>query len=557
MAAEATAERTSQRGHLRRDIGLVPLLFASLGSIIGSGWLFGALYASNEAGPAALFSWIFGALVVIVLALNFAELGGMLPVSGVTVRSPHFAFGTLVGFTWGWITFVGSVAIIPIEAQAVIQYSSNYIDGLVESTTAAGAVILAPLGILVAVVLVAIFTVVNLLGIKSFAKTNTTLTSFKIVVPILTIVALMIAAFHTSNFSAGGGFAPTGIKGVLTAISAAGVFFAMFGFEQAATLGGESSNPRRNIPIAVIGSVLIGVVIYFFLQLAFIGAVNPSDLNKGWDELAFAGSAGPYAGLATGVGLAWLAGLLYVDAGISPGGTGLVYTTTSSRILYGLSRNRYIPRFFGDVNQRGVPVWSVVFCFFAACIFFLPFKGWAELVVFITSAYALVYAAGPLAVGAMRRRNPERDRPYRLPMAGILAPVGFVAANYIVYFAGWLTNEKIFLAIIAGFVVLIITQIASGREDRPSLDWQSSVWMWPFFIGLALISYFGSFDGENVIKFPLDLVVVAVFALSIYFLAMRFALPSERVEEYLERTREEVQESTDEEAGSSTRGERG
>jgi amino acid transporter len=546
MSDETRAEQTTGEGQLRRDIGLIPLLFASLGSIIGSGWLFGALYASNEAGPAAMFSWIFGALVVIILALNFAELGGMLPVSGVTVRSPHFAFGTLVGFTWGWITFVGSVAIIPIEAQAVIQYASNYIDGLVESTTAAGAVILAPLGILIAIVLVAIFTVVNLLGIKSFAKTNTTLTSFKIVVPVLTIIALMIAAFNTSNFSAGGGFAPTGIKGVLTAISAAGVFFAMFGFEQAATLGGESSNPRRNIPIAVIGSVLIGVVIYFLLQVAFIGAVNPNDLSKGWDELAFAGSAGPFAGLATGVGLAWLAGLLYVDAAVSPGGTGLVYTTTSSRILYGLSRNRYIPRVFGEANQRGVPVWSVVFCFFAACIFFLPFKGWAQLVVFITSAYALVYAAGPLAVGAMRRRDPDRKRPYSLPIASVLAPLAFVAANYVVYFAGWVTNQKVFMAIIAGFVVLLITQVFSGREDRPSLDWQASVWMWPFFIGLALLSYLGSFEGENIIKFPLDLVVVAVFALAIYFLAMRFALPADRVEEYLERTREEVQGSPEE-----------
>lgn len=88
---------------LKREIGLVPLLFSSEGAIIGSGWLFGALYASQAAGPAALIGWILGGFVVILLALVFAELGSMFPVGGATVRVPHFAFGSIIGFSWGWI----------------------------------------------------------------------------------------------------------------------------------------------------------------------------------------------------------------------------------------------------------------------------------------------------------------------------------------------------------------------------------------------------------------------------------------------------------------------
>jgi amino acid transporter len=86
---------TSEAQRLRRDIGLIPLLFSSEGAIIGSGWLFGALYAVNEAGPAALFSWALGGVVVILLALVHAELGAMFPIAGGTARYPHFSYGTL------------------------------------------------------------------------------------------------------------------------------------------------------------------------------------------------------------------------------------------------------------------------------------------------------------------------------------------------------------------------------------------------------------------------------------------------------------------------------
>jgi amino acid transporter len=153
------------QGTLRREVRLVPLLFASLGAIIGSGWLFGSLFASNEAGPAAIFSWVIGGVVVTLLALVHAELGTMHPIAGGTVRFPHFAFGSLVGFTWGWITWVGAVAIPPIEALAVITYASNYIDGLTEAAVAGGTTaILTPLGIIVAVALQALFTFVNVLA---------------------------------------------------------------------------------------------------------------------------------------------------------------------------------------------------------------------------------------------------------------------------------------------------------------------------------------------------------------------------------------------------------
>jgi amino acid transporter len=121
--AESTI-RTSRR-ELRRSVGFWGLTFVSLGSIIGSGWLLGALFAAESAGPAPLLSWILAALMLIVLALIHAELGAAYPVAGGTARFPYFAFGALAGFTAGWAAWLQAVTIAPIEVEASISYISS------------------------------------------------------------------------------------------------------------------------------------------------------------------------------------------------------------------------------------------------------------------------------------------------------------------------------------------------------------------------------------------------------------------------------------------------
>jgi amino acid transporter len=115
---------------LRRDIGTVGLLFASVGSIIGSGWLFGSLNASLVAGPAAVIAWVLGGAIMILLALIHAELASTYPVAGGSARFPLYAFGGLVGFASGWFAFIGAVTTAPIEVEAALQYASNYVSGL-------------------------------------------------------------------------------------------------------------------------------------------------------------------------------------------------------------------------------------------------------------------------------------------------------------------------------------------------------------------------------------------------------------------------------------------
>ncbi len=108
--------------HLHRKVGLRPLTLVSLGSIIGSGWLLGALHAAKIAGAASLISWIIGGLVLALLALVHAELGSTYPVSGGTARFPYMIFGALGGFTGGWMAWIQAVTIAPIEVEASLLY---------------------------------------------------------------------------------------------------------------------------------------------------------------------------------------------------------------------------------------------------------------------------------------------------------------------------------------------------------------------------------------------------------------------------------------------------
>jgi amino acid transporter len=501
---------------LRRDINLPGLLFASLGGIIGSGWLFGALYSAQTAGPAALVSWVIGGLAVLILALIYAELSSALPLSGGVARFPHFTHGSLVGFSIGWVVFLGYISVAPIEVEAALQYATNYIPWLTHSVN--GVAVLTGPGYGIAAALLLVFVVLNLLGVKYMANTNTGIGIWKLVIPTLTFIVLLSVAFHPSNLTAFGGFLPLGMKGVLSAISTSGIVFSYLGFRQAVELAGEGKNPQRNIPIAVIGSVLIGIVLYVLLQLALLGAVSPSSLANGWAKLSFTGAFGPFAGLATTLGISWLAILLYIDSVVSPGGTGLIYISSTSRLIYALAKNRYFPKVLTSLSERGVPVWSIIVSFILGLLVFLPFSGWQLLVGFITSAVVLSYGIGPIVLMSLRKQRPDMARPFRLGWAAFWAPIAFIISNLIVYWTGWQTDWKLFVAILLGYVVVSVIYAFTPSAERPKLNLSNGWWMIVYFAGLAVISYLGSFGGGlGILPFGYDLLVVAVWSLIIYF----------------------------------------
>jgi amino acid transporter len=549
---------------LDRGVGFLGLLWASEGSIIGSGWLFGALVAATYAGPSALIGWVIASAIVILLALVHAELGGIFPVSGGTSRFPHYSFGSFAGATFGWASYLQAATVAPIEVLAAIQYLStaHWARHFYKPTTPYGT--LSTSGIIAAIILMAIFVCINLVGIRWLARANNGITTWKVFVPILTIIVIFATHFHGGNFSKAGGFFvhPGALRAIMIAIPGGGIVFALLGFEQAVQLGGEAKNPKRDLPRAVILSILIGAGIYILLQIAFIGAVSPALLVKEgpWTNLGSSNTnpavvalnAGPFYTVTKVAGLSWLAFILRLDAVVSPSGTGLIYLTSSSRLSFALSRNGYVPSAFESTNKRTrVPVFGVLFATAIGLLFLLPFPSWAQLVNVVTSASVLMYAAAPLALAALRRQKPELPRVYRLPWAPVLAPLSFVCATLIIYWAGWQTYTTLMVAMLIGYGLIAGSYALKLNSLAPKMDWGAAWWIIPYFLGMLVISYFGDFGpggiigGVGVFKHVLDqggnddlglwggLIATAVWSLIIYYVAISKRLPTDKVDYYV------------------------
>jgi amino acid transporter len=513
---------------LKREMGLIGAAWASETSIIGSGWLFAPLTAALLVGGAAVLDWVIAGVVVIVLALCHAELGAMYPVSGGTARFPHFAFGSGAGIGFGFFAYLQAVTIAPVECFAFMNYASYYWPSIYDSKTGN----VTGVGFALTIVLMAVFVAVNFLAMRLFARVNNVITWWKVAIPVFTIIVLLFK-FHGGNFTAGGeGFMPGGVHGLFAALPLAGIIFAYSGFEQADQLAGEIKNPGRNLPRAIIIAVLIGTAVYTLLQVVIIGAMPPSLLTHGWTNFSDAAiKAGPFAGVAAAAALGWLATLLRVDAFISPSGTGLIYTTGTSRISYGLARNRYIPQIFGKVDNNGIPWVGLIGAFLFGLLFLLPFPSWHSLVGLITGASVLMYAGAPLSLGAFRGQVPDANRPYRMPGATVLAPLAFVVADLLIYWSGFEVVWKLGIVLVIGYALIGIAM--AFDKQRPPLDWKSATWLPVWLIGLGILSWQGQFAGgavaaplnTNHIPFWWDIVAVAGFSLIIFYWAMWTKLP--------------------------------
>jgi amino acid transporter len=453
--------------HLKKRLGFTSLLFLSLSGIIGSGWLFAVLAAAGIAGPAAILAWVIGGIFVLFIAFSWSEISAMLPRTGGIVRYPFLTHGGFTGWLVGWSYWLSAVTVPAIEAEAVVTYVGGRFPTSGLETTASGVAEMQwPLGILFGIGLMLLFFCLNYFGIRLLGEVNRWITWWKIIIPTLTFIFLFFA-FKGQNltglsFHGQSGFFPYGIAPMFEAIALSGIIFSYLGFRQALDYGGESSDPQRHIPRATIGSVLIAMVIYTLLQVAFIGGVNwvsggahPGD----WAGLASgAWSSGPlYDALsAAGIGaLGAFATVLIFDAGISPSGTGWVYLGTSTRTNYGLSVAGSLPKALQSPNRFGIPWVALCAALVVGCVFFIPTPSWYKLVGFISSCTVLTYVMGGLCQPIMRRTAAALHRPYKLRAYQFWAPVGFLASMMIVYWSGFATLSNVFAAVFLGLPIFV------------------------------------------------------------------------------------------------------
>ena len=478
---------------LRRALNQWDIMFLVVGAMIGSGWLFGSLGAAATAGPAAIVSWVIGGILMMFIALAYAELGGMLPKSGGIVRYPQYTHGSFASFMLGWAYFLSAVTVAPSEAIAAVTYLTTWVHGL----TVSG--VLTPLGVLVAAILTIFFFLLNWFGVHVMGKTNTGVGWWKFIIPTLTFILLLGLALHPANYShLAGGFVPFGWSAVFLAIPTTGIAYAYLGFRQGVDFSGEARRPSDVVLGTVIGFFVV-MFIYIMLQVAFIGGLdfkklylvyiitktNPqtgqtttvtvpighptaSSWNWGylqgvsvnsttieavayktvtasgvqWNTLA----SGPFYGILyiAGGALAIFAILLLVDAVVSPSGTGWIYIGTTARTLYGLAADGHLPQSFLRLNKYRVPLWPTVAALILGLLFLLPFPTWFAISSFITTTTVFTYIVGGPALIALRRMAPDAPRPIKIPLASVIGALATIAAFLIVY---WSTFYYLWFAI--------------------------------------------------------------------------------------------------------------
>jgi len=527
-----TTVRATPAGHLQRSVGFYGLMCVSLGSIIGSGWLLGALSAAEVAGPASILSWILAGAMLALLALTYAELGATYPVAGGAARFPYYSHGPIAGFTSGWASWLQAVFIAPIEILAAITYvnSVGWVNQHFNMINKAGANagLLNGTGLVVALALMVLFTVMNLAGAKFLSESNTLVVLWKTAVPFLAIGVVAALQFTPANFHAGGGFMPFGVHGVFAALTG-GVVFALQGFEQAVHLAGEARDPDKDLSRAILTAMAIGAVLYALLQVVMIGGLDPANIAHDWKKPLGTDPSdyGAWYTLALALGSGWLANILIVDAVVSPAGTGVVYVATSARLSYALGEEREIPSALASTNEKGVPVVSILLAAIVGSLAFGPFKSWSALVNVVTGATAIMYAFAPVSLAALRKVDGGRPRSYQAPWPDVVLPAAFCSANLIIYWGGFESTWKLACAMLVGLALFAVGAWRSGANPQRAA--RNAVWIGPWLVGQVIIGAIGRYgDGaRNILPNWIDIVVVIVFSLAIYYWAVNLALTKE------------------------------
>lgn len=505
---------------LKKNISTFSLMMTGVTSIVGSGWLLSTQKIANVAGPAGLISWVVGALIALVVGLLFVEMGSVYPSAGGIGYYANVTHGRFCGFLTSWINWLCIVAVPPVEAQGIIQYLSQlspfwnrFYDIPTHSLT--------HLGIAGAVILMFAFMYINYWSVKLFIRFNDFFTVIKIVVPLLTVAALIYSGFHSANFidTTQGGFMPFGMKSIFLSIITCGVVMSFNGFQAPLTFSEEIESPRKMLPLAVAGAILISLILYLLLQVAFVGSLSPTLLShSGWEGINF---RSPYVQLLLAANLHIMVIIVYIGAVISPGVCGAAFTASGSRIMYSLAREGHLPRFLSAIN----PVFknprnAIIATILVGCIFLFMFRGWYQLVAVISVLHIFSYLPAPIVTMANRLKSKAtsiRKNQFVLPYAHFLSPLLLFVLSLLLFYAGWPLIPELLILVIPGICLFLYYETKIKGEKNVAAAIKGVSWFILYFIGLCIIVLLGdNHSPSNVLSTQDSMVLLVVLSIVVY-----------------------------------------
>lgn len=514
----------SANTHFKKNISMFSLLMTGVTAIIGSGWLLGTQKISEIAGPAGLISWVIGACVAILVALFYLEIGTRYPSAGGIGFYSHMTHGRFCGFLTAWINWLSIVAVPPIESQAIVQYLSN-LPNLSFLYNPAQHSLMLP-GTILAIVLMLAFMFINYWSVQFFIRFNNIFTIIKVIIPVLTIICLTYHGLNFNNLTSyNHSFVPYGWSSILVSVITCGVVMSFNGFQSPLTFSEEIRSPKKMLPIAVLGSIFIAFIIYFFLQVTFNTSISPQMLALGWQNVNF---RSPYVELLLFANFHLVVLSVYAGSIIAPTACGSGFMASCARVMYSLSKENHLPKFLSVLNPTyQSPRRSVITCTIVGCAILFLFKGWYQLVAVISVLHIFSYIPAPIVALANRRHDKQiKKEQFTLPFASFLSPFLLFILSVLLFYTAWPLTVEMVALLIPGLCFFCYYEIKHFRGKHFATNLLGASWLLLYLLGITVISYLGDNSKHtNIISTETSIIALAVLSVFISWYGVYIAAP--------------------------------
>jgi APA family basic amino acid/polyamine antiporter len=457
---------------LKRTLGASQLVALGIGAIIGAG-LFSltGIAAANHAGPAVVLSFVLAAVGCAFAGLCYSEFSTMIPIAGSAYTYSYATMGEFLAWIIGWdlvleyavgastvaVSWSGYVASLFKDFGVILParlIASPFQEIVLEDGSRGFGLINLP-----AVIVVTLVSLVLMIGIQESARANAVIVVLKVSVVILFILfgwAYINPANYTPFIPENQGAGHFGWSGVVRAAGV--VFFAFIGFDAVSTAAQETKNPQRDMPIGIIGSLVVCTILYVLFARVLTGIVNYSEMNN----------AAPVATAIDRTGLAWLATAIKIAIIAGYTSVILVMLLGQSRVFYSMSRDGLLPRLFSEIHPkwrtpyRSNLLFMVFVALFAA---FAPIQIVGEMTS-IGTLFAFVLVCAGIMV--MRRTHPELPRPFRTPLVPIVPVLGILFNLFLMFGLGWENWLRLIVWLLIGFVIYFGYSRKHSRLNEPA-----------------------------------------------------------------------------------------
>ncbi|WP_299493596.1 APC family permease [uncultured Shewanella sp.] len=363
-------------------------------SMVGSGWLFSAQLVAQRAGNYAFLAWILAALFIISIALCLSHVITLHPYRGANARITSISHNAAFGIPFAFSAWFGIAVVIATEAQASTQYLAPFMGNMIMQDNK-----LTELGKALGVAFVCLYLLINWYGLKLLSKVNNIITVLKIFTPLFVITILIVSYTSADNLTQVNTHQYT-LQDLFPAIVTSGIIYSFNGFQIITSFASEIDNPKKNIRLSIIISIIIILVFYLLLQYSFMTSMPTDKLTHGW---AGVNMASPIVGLTMALGLHFLTLLLLIDSIVTPSSVGYSFLSSASRMLYGMSKEKQAPYFLSRHIHptKNISIPAIMTNFFIAIIFLLQADNWSELMITVTMLHLIGYMGAPISMATI------------------------------------------------------------------------------------------------------------------------------------------------------------